>query len=143
MATKTEQSDLFQVYGASQGEFPKVIIAPKSIDEAFLTGIKALEIAEKFQIVVIVLMDLYLSEQIATVKKLDFKRTNKRYSILEKAPKDYLRYRITETGVTPRTLPGTKEGMFFTGSSERREEGTSIASTLAGLPSTLPIRENI
>lgn len=143
MATKTEQSDLFQVYGASQGEFPKVIIAPKSIDEAFLTGIKALEIAEKYQVVVIVLMDLYLSEQIATVKKLDFKRTNKRYAILEKAPKDYLRYRITETGVTPRTLPGTKEGMFFTGSSERREEGTSIASTLAGLPSTLPIRVNM
>ncbi len=142
MATKTEQADLFQVYGASQGEFPKVIIAPGTIQDAFDTGIEALEIAEKFQVVVIVLMDLYLSEQIATIRKLDMKRKNPRFQILDKPPDDFKRYSLdTETGVTSRTVPGTKNGMFFTGSSERNEEGTSLASTLAGLPETLPIRE--
>ncbi|TFG10213.1 2-oxoacid:acceptor oxidoreductase subunit alpha [Candidatus Heimdallarchaeota archaeon] len=143
MATKTEQGDLFQAYGISQGEFPKVIMAPSSVIEAFQAGIDAVEIAEKYQVVVIILLDLYLSEQIATVRKFDLERTNKRYAILEKPDESYIRYKITETGVSPRTLPGTKNGMFFTGSSERNERGTSIASTLAGLPETLPIREEM
>lgn len=143
MATKTEQADLFQAYGASQGEFPKVILAPSSIAEAFNVGIEAIEIAEKYQIVVIVLLDLYLSEQIATVRKLDLERKNKRFGILENPDENYVRYRITESGVSDRTLPGTKNGMFFTGSSERNERGTSIASTLAGLPETLPIRREM
>ncbi|MBY9001286.1 MAG: 2-oxoacid:acceptor oxidoreductase family protein, partial [Candidatus Heimdallarchaeota archaeon] len=58
MATKTEQADLFQAYGASQGEFPKVIIAPSTVDDAFRVGSEALEIAEKYQVVVIILLDL-------------------------------------------------------------------------------------
>jgi 2-oxoglutarate ferredoxin oxidoreductase subunit alpha len=140
MATKTEQADLFQVYGASQGEFPKVIIAPSDVEDAFNVGIEALEIAEKYQVVVIVLLDLYLSESISTVRKLDLERKNKRFAILENPTKGFKRYQFTTSGVSPRTIPGTKDGMFFTGSSERNEEGTSLASTLAGLPDTLPIR---
>ncbi len=140
MATKTEQADLFQVYGASQGEFPKVIIAPSDVEDSFNVGIEALEIAEKYQVVVIVLMDLYLSESFSTVRKLELERKNKRFAILDDPPKEFKRYQFTETGVSPRTIPGTKGGMFFTGSSERNEEGTSLASTLAGLPDTLPIR---
>ncbi|MHA1483171.1 MAG: 2-oxoacid:acceptor oxidoreductase subunit alpha, partial [Candidatus Heimdallarchaeaceae archaeon] len=140
MATKTEQADLFQVYGASQGEFPKVIIAPSTVEDAFNAGVEAVEIAEKYQVVVIVLLDLYLSEMNATVRKLNMKRNNMRFNILENPDENYLRYEITETGISKRTIPGTKNGMFFTGSSERTENGTSIASTLAGLPDTLPIR---
>jgi 2-oxoglutarate ferredoxin oxidoreductase subunit alpha len=141
MATKTAQADLFQAYGASQGEFPKVILAPCSPEESFKAGIEALEIAEKYQVVVIILMDLYLSEQIATIRKLDLKRKNQRFSIEEKPKSDFTRYKITKNGVSPRTTPGTLNGMHFTGSSERNEKGTSLASTLAGLPETLPIRE--
>ncbi|MCE7741100.1 MAG: 2-oxoacid:acceptor oxidoreductase subunit alpha [Candidatus Heimdallarchaeota archaeon] len=143
MATKTEQADLFQAYGISQGEFPKVILAPSSVIEAFNVGVDAVEIAEKYQVVVIVLLDLYLSEHIATVRKFDLERKNSRFAILDKPSEDYIRYKITKTGVSPRTLPGTKNGVFFTGSSERNESGTSIASTLAGLPETLPIREEM
>ncbi len=140
MATKTEQADLFQVYGASQGEFPKVIIAPSTVEDAFNVGVEAVEIAEKYQVVVIVLLDLYLSEMNATVRKLNMERNNMRFNILENPDENYRRYEITETGISKRTIPGTKNGMFFTGSSERTETGTSIASTLAGLPDTLPIR---
>ena len=100
MATKTAQADLFQAYGASQGEFPKVILAPYSPEDSFNAGIEALEIAEKYQVVVIVLMDLYLSEQIATIRKLDLKRKNQRYSIDEKPKSDFTRYKITKNGVT-------------------------------------------
>lgn len=142
MATKTEQADLFQAYGASQGDFPKVIIAPNTVEDAFNVGIEALEIAEKFQVVVMVLMDLYLSELIATIRKLSIRRKNPRFQILDNPQDDFKRYSLdTETGVTPRTVPGTENGMFFTGSSERNEVGTSLASTLAGLPETLPLRE--
>ncbi|NPD89847.1 MAG: 2-oxoacid:acceptor oxidoreductase subunit alpha [Asgard group archaeon] len=143
MATKTAQADLFQAYGASHGEFPKVIIAPCCVDESFLVGREALEIAEKYQVAVIVLMDLYLSEQIATIRKLDMKKKNQRYGIENNPSDKFVRYKITKTGVSPRTIPGTVKGMHFTGSSERNEEGTSLASTLAGLPETLPIRESM
>ena len=141
MATKTEQGDLFQALGASQGEFPKIIIAPSDVTDAFYTGIEAMELAEKYQTVVMVLLDLYLSEQIATVKTLPLKHKNKRFAILDKVSKDFERYKITESGVSPRTLPGTKNGMHFTGSSEHTPKGFSIASTLAGLPKTLEIRK--
>ncbi|MHA1401002.1 MAG: 2-oxoacid:acceptor oxidoreductase subunit alpha [Candidatus Heimdallarchaeaceae archaeon] len=141
MATKTEQADLFQVFGASQGDFPKIIIAPHDIEDAFNVGIESLELAEKYQMVVIVLLDLYLSESIATVRSLNLKYKTKRYAIVDKVKEDYKRYKITESGVSPRTIPGTPNGMHFVGSSERNESGTSIASTLAGLPDTLPIRE--
>lgn len=141
MATKTEQADLFQSLGASQGEFPRIIIAPSDVPDAFYTGIEALELAEKYQTLVVVLLDLYLSEQIASVKSLPLKRKNKRFEILEKVPEDFKRFEITETGVSPRPLPGTPGGMHFTGSSEHNEKGFSIASTLAGLPDTLEIRK--
>ena len=80
---------------------------------------------------------------IGTVKQLKLIRDNKRFSIQEKVdnPDDFKRFKITETGVSLRTLPGTKNGMHFTGSSEHTEGGVSIASTKAGLPQTLPIRE--
>ncbi|MCK4972647.1 MAG: 2-oxoacid:acceptor oxidoreductase subunit alpha, partial [Candidatus Heimdallarchaeota archaeon] len=106
----------------------------------FNVGVEAVEIAEKYQVVVIVLLDLYLSEMTATIRKLNMERKNKRFNILENPDENYRRYEITDTGVSKRTFPGTKNGMFFTGSSERTENGTSIASTLAGLPDTLPIR---
>jgi len=141
MATKTEQGDLFQALGVSQGEFPKIIIAPSDVEDAFQSGIEALELAEKYQTVVIVLMDLYLSEQIASVKRLPFKRKNKRYGILSEVKGEYRRFVITPNGVSPRTLPGTKNGMYHTTSSEHQEDGSSIASTLAGLPHTLEIRK--
>ncbi len=141
MATKTEQADLWQAYGASQGDFPKIIIAPNDIPDAFDVGQEALLLAEKYQMVVIVLMDLYLSESYATIKELDMKKKNGRYHIITEVPDDFKRYEITESGISPRPLPGTKNGMHFTGSSEHKENGTSIASTLAGLPDTLPIRE--
>ncbi len=145
MATKVEQADLFQVYGASQGDFPKMIIAASSVEDAFYSAMEALEFAERFQLVVIVLLDLYLSEMIATIRELPIKQNLVRHSIVDyiETPETYKRYSFTETGVSPRALPGTKNGMHFTGSSEHNEYGYSIASTKSGLPETLPIREKM
>ncbi|MHA2357289.1 MAG: 2-oxoacid:acceptor oxidoreductase family protein [Candidatus Heimdallarchaeaceae archaeon] len=95
LPTKTEQADLFQVYGASQGEFAKIIIAPSDIEDSFAVGREALELAEKYQTVVIVLMDLYLSEHIKTIRRLDIQKKNKRYGIIENPKGKYDRFKIT------------------------------------------------
>ena len=70
-------------------------------------------------------MDLYLSELIATIRKLDLQRKNQRFGIESNPKSKFVRYKITKNGVSPRTIPGTLNGMHFTGSSERNEEGTS------------------
>ncbi len=61
LPTKTEQGDLFQALGASQGDYPKAILAPKDPVSAFYMAAEALNLAEKYQIPVIVLIDFLLS----------------------------------------------------------------------------------
>ena len=48
--TKTEQADLNQVYGASQGDFPRIIIAPKDVRDCFDSAVEAFNLAEKYQL---------------------------------------------------------------------------------------------
>ena len=65
--TKTEQADLNQVYGASQGDFPRVIIAPKDTRDCFDSAVEAFNLADKYQMPVIIISDLQLSEHPETV----------------------------------------------------------------------------
>src|SRR6202790_2451225 len=66
--TKTEQADLNQVYGASQGDFPRIIIAPKDTRDCFDSAVEAFNLAEKYQLPVILVSDLQLSEHPETVE---------------------------------------------------------------------------
>ena len=60
LPTKTEQGDLFQAIGASQGDFPKVIVAPSTVEDCYYSVIEAFNLADQFQIPVIILFDLFL-----------------------------------------------------------------------------------
>ena len=130
LPTKTEQADLFQALGASQGEFPKAVLAPLDVADAFLTTAESLNLAEKYQIPVLVLSDLYLSEHMETVdrEELPFPVPIERGEIATPAAgEEYLRFKDTPSGVSPRALPGTPYGMHVAASDEHNEKGEIIS----------------
>jgi 2-oxoglutarate ferredoxin oxidoreductase subunit alpha len=129
LPTKTEQGDLNQVFGASQGDFPRAIIAPTSVTDAYYTVAEAHNLAEEFQMPVIIISDLLLAEHPETVEP-DALRADvpiERGKLLTKAPEGYKRYALTADHVSPRVLPGTPGTAFVSGSDEHDEEGVLIS----------------
>jgi 2-oxoglutarate ferredoxin oxidoreductase subunit alpha len=137
LPTKTEQGDLFQALGASQGEYPKAILAPLDVVDAYYSTIEAQNLAEKYQIPVIVILDLYLSERNVVVDpdSLNPHVPIERGEVLHSVEGEYLRYRDTPSGVSPRVLPGTPGGMHIASSDEHTEQGVLITDYYAN-PST-------
>lgn len=127
LPTRTEQSDLRFVLHASQGEFPRVILAPGTAREAFYLTIKVFHLAYKYQVPVILLTDQYLADSFFTEEKFDnfptqidtFFPTGKELS----KQKTYLRYRFTETGVSPRIPPSWEGYESICDSHEHTEDG--------------------
>ncbi len=117
MPTRTEQSDLRFVMHASQGEFPRVVIAPGDVIQCFYEIINAFNIAEKYQIPVIILSDAYLANSKKTIEKFDTDSISIDRGLLltEKELENidsYNRYEFTKTGISPRAVPSQKNGIF-------------------------------
>ena len=129
LPTKTEQADLFQILGAGQGEYPRLIIAPQTIEDAFHVTAESFNLAERYQCPVLILSDLMLSEHTETVDKLDLNVRIDRGDVLpewtDAAP--YLRYKITPTGISPRLYPGTPGATYVSPSDEHNERGEVIS----------------
>ncbi|MFQ6055430.1 MAG: 2-oxoacid:acceptor oxidoreductase subunit alpha [Methanosarcinales archaeon] len=130
MPTWTEQGDLKFLLNASQGDFPRVLIAPGDVEECFYETINAFNIAEKYQMPVIILIDKYLSESHMTTEFFDVSGIKiDRGKLLsdeelEKLEK-FNRYEITEDGISPRTIPSQKGGISKVNSDEHDEFGFS------------------
>ena len=130
LPTKTSQADLRFVLHASQDEFPRVVVAPGSVEECFYLSAEAFNLAEKFQLPVIVLVDKYLAESARNVS-LDDSRVSiqrgkwaaKPEGNAEVLEKNFKRYAFTEDGVSPRSRPGMKGGVFDASSDEHDEKG--------------------
>ena len=122
LPTRTEQSDLKFVISASQGEFPRMIIALRDHEDAFYQTIRGIQMAQKYQIPVILLSDQYLGDSSATVKPFDLSHikplTPDTTEVLEG---EYLRYRLTEDGISPMLIPG-KTKNFVTADSDEHDE---------------------
>lgn len=117
------QGDAGFILHTSHGDFPRIVLAPRSIEECFYAAFEAFNLAERFQNPVIVLVDKLLCESLASVPS--FKTENlkiDRGKLLEKAPSGYKRYQFTEDGVSPRALPGAGVP-FLTNSNEHDEYG--------------------
>lgn len=124
MATHSGQGDLRFLLHAATDEFPRVIIAPGDVEECFHRTIDAFNIAEKYQLPVIVLTDKFLGESFWTIQEFDTKNIAiDRGKLLKEVPADYKRYTITEDGISPRAVPGQKNGMHTASSYEHDEEG--------------------
>ena len=123
MLTHSSQADLRFVIHAGHGEFPRIVIAPGDPEESFQAGADALNLAWKFQIPVIVLLDKNLSEHMMT-SHLDESPLYIEKGKIETNPNEqYGRYRITEDGISPMAFPGTPNTTVKVNSYEHDEEG--------------------
>jgi len=129
LPTWTEQGDMLFAVHASHGEFLRVVMAPGDPEECFyLTG-KAFNLAEKYQIPVIILLDKFLSESHFSCEKFDFKKIKANRENLIQRDKDigedYKRYKNTDDGISPRTVMGLEKGLCIVNSDEHDEYGFS------------------
>lgn len=128
LPTYTEQADLLFSLHISQGEFPRVVIAPGDPQECYTETINAFNIAEQVQTPVIVLLDKYLSESSMTVedfRKLPAKveRGKLQSDAQMEAASDFKRHAFTADGISPRCIPGQKNGLHVCSSYEHDETG--------------------
>ena len=124
MATRTAQADLLFAVHASQDEFPRFVLAPGSVHECFETMARALDLADKYQVPVIVLADQYLTDSLAiTDRPLEVPDKVRRHLELSPNPATYQRYALTDSGVSPRALPGRGDVFFWVPGNEHQEDG--------------------
>jgi len=131
LPTRHEQGDMLFMLYASQGEFPRFLLAPGTHEECFLIGWRAFNLAEKYQTPVLVLSDHYLAVAVRTLElgALDFDAIEiDRGELLSEAELEalegeYLRYRITDSGVSPRALPGHPRAIYVASGNEHDESG--------------------
>jgi 2-oxoglutarate/2-oxoacid ferredoxin oxidoreductase subunit alpha len=135
LPTKTEQGDLNQVLGASQGDYPRVIIAPSDAEDCFDATVEAFNLAETFQLPVIIISDLLLGEHRSTI---DPDRLSPDVPIergewvSELRPEDaenggYKRYALTRSGISPRARPGRAGLVHVAPTDDHDERGILIS----------------
>lgn len=122
LPTRTEQGDLAFALWAGHGEFPRLLLAPGSLEECFTLTAKAFDIAGRIQVPVILLTDQLLMDLQHAVPPFDAAGTPAANHIVETAP-DYRRYAPAEDGVSPRGVPGHGHGLVGVDSDEHDEEG--------------------
>jgi len=131
MPTWTEQAELRFAIHASQGEFLRVVLAPGDVDECFYLAAQAFNLADKYQIPVIILSDKFLGESTFSTERFDeskvrIERGKIAKGLPELAPNTrFRRYALTADGVSPRALPGEQNGMHVSSSYEHDETGFS------------------
>ena len=129
--TKTEQGDLWQMLGASQGDFEKFIVAPKNALDAFETMPQIFNLTDRCQCPGIVLSDLLISEGTFSVdpEKVDMQAEINRGKLITEGAESgsYKRYLDTEDGVSPRAVPGTPGYVHTVATDEHEEDGVLIS----------------
>ena len=140
--TKTEQGDLWQMLGAGQGDYPRLIVAPTSQLDLFRTVPELFNLCDKYQCPGLVLADLLISEGTSSIDSdaLDFDVKIDRGGLIlpngngeGTAPgsgyndKAYLRFKNTESGISPRAVPGVPGHIFTAATDEHDEDGTLVS----------------
>jgi 2-oxoglutarate/2-oxoacid ferredoxin oxidoreductase subunit alpha len=134
LPTKTEQSDVFAIMYGSHGEIPRVVLTPRNVEECFFFTMEAFNIAEKYQVPVIVATDLYMGMNKQTVESIDFDKfhinrgkliSDEQLAELEKGA--FKRFDITaEDGISYRSIPGQPNGRFVAMGNESDEVGVEM-----------------
>lgn len=130
LPTKTEQGDLNLVLGASQGDFQRIVLAPRNVEDVFYLTREALNLAEIYQTPVIIMSDLYIAEHYETVEKFDLNFKIERGKIAQPNLKGYKRYEYTPDGISYRAIPGTPGLMHNEDSDEHNEYGDVVSDAV-------------
>lgn len=129
--TKTEQGDLWQSLGASQGDFERFIVAPLNSLDCFNVMPELFNLTDKYQCPGIVLSDLLLAEGRFSVNPdlVNMHPNIDRGELITKpsSTDGYLRYKDTESGISPRALPGL-EGYVHMAVTDEHDENSSLIS---------------
>jgi 2-oxoglutarate ferredoxin oxidoreductase subunit alpha len=140
--TKTEQGDLWQALGAGQGDYPRIIVAPTSQLDLFQTIPELFNLCDKYQCPGLVLADLLISEGTTSIDpdELNFEvKIDRGELILPNGKGDgaistsgyndkaYLRFKNTESGISPRAVPGVSGHIFTAATDEHDEDGTLVS----------------
>lgn len=129
LPTDTEQADLrFMVHGG-HGEFPRKIIALRNAKDAFYQTVRAFNIAEKYQIPVILLSDQYIADTMVNIEPFDLSKVeiDRHLANPEDFPTgEYQRYAFTETNISPRLIPGCANGNVVRVDSDEHNEAGLI-----------------
>lgn len=130
MPTWTEQGDLLFIIHAGHGEFPKIVLAPGDVEEAYKLTVEAFNLADKYQTPVFIMGDKYLQEGHQSIDESEltnYKIQINRGKLLTEndlvSLGAYKRYQITDDGISPRALPGTKGSLHQANSYEHLEDG--------------------
>ncbi|MDO8567806.1 MAG: 2-oxoacid:acceptor oxidoreductase subunit alpha [Dehalococcoidales bacterium] len=129
LPTRSEQGELLFALHAGHGEFPRAVLAPACAEDAFWLMIKAFNLAEKYQMPVIMLTDHELADSYSTIDRFDLKQVkiDRGHLILNgETDGGYKRYAYTESGISPRAMPGQGKALVVADSDEHNEEGHII-----------------
>src|SRR5699024_5705731 len=129
LPTRTEQADLRFLIHAGHGEFPRMIMALRDPEDAFYQTVRAFNIAEKYQIPVLLLSDQYMADSMVTSKPFDFNKVKIERHLAnmdEIKDEEYKRYKFTETGISPRLIPGKVSGKIVLVDSDEHDEWGNI-----------------
>ena len=140
--TKTEQGDLWQILGAGQGDYPRIIVAPANQLDLFRTIPELFNLVDKYQCPGLVLADLLISEGTCSVDAADLKFNapiDRGQIIFPNGNGEsdnpfggyndnaYLRYKNTKSGISPRAVPGVPGHIHIAATDEHDEDGTLIS----------------
>ncbi len=132
LPTRTEQGDLNFAIHASTGDFPRFVLAPGSVEECFETAWRAFNLAERYQCPVIILVDNFLSNSLRDLDRneldIDTVVIDRGELLTDKelngfGEDEYRRYRITDSGISPRAFPGHPKAVYVALGNEHNEEG--------------------
>ncbi|HNZ87004.1 MAG TPA: 2-oxoacid:acceptor oxidoreductase subunit alpha [Methanofastidiosum sp.] len=129
LPTRTEQGDLDLALYAGHGDFARVVLSPGNLEDCFYLSKYAFSLADRLQIPVFILTDQYLLNLQYNIPSLDYnKYPVKRYVV--KTEKDYRRYELNKTGISPRGIPGFGEGTVVQTGNEHDETGHSTENAI-------------
>jgi 2-oxoglutarate ferredoxin oxidoreductase subunit alpha len=122
LPTRTEQGDLNLAIYAGHGDFPRIILAPGNIEDGIELTQKAFNLADKYNVPVIILTDQYYLDSYQNSKKVDFSKFENQYAFI-KTKKDYKTYEYAKDGISKRGVPGHGSGFVCVDSDEHDEYG--------------------
>ncbi len=137
MPTWTEQGDLLFSVFAGHGEFPKIVLAAGDVEDMLELTTKAYNLAEIYQTPVIVMSDMFLSESHKTLALSKVQNVVKTYkvergkTVTKPSIKPYLRYRVSDDGISERLIPGAKGYFYQANSYEHVEDGHTTEDDIA------------
>jgi len=122
LPTRTEQSDFNLVLHAGHGEFPRIILAPGTLEQAFQCTRLAFDLADRFQVPVFILTDQFLMDSYYITPRFSIHDTPPAAHIVESGH-SYQRFQLTADGISPRSIPGLGSGIVCVDSDEHTRDG--------------------